>query len=86
MGEVYGVIVGIVAATCTYYLWHHPWAIIIMTGEAIFVAFRVTRRNSNPIISDMMYWMLIGMPLVFFFYHHVMAIQMQSTLLIMLKQ
>jgi signal transduction histidine kinase len=86
LGEIYGVIAGFIAATCTYYLWNHPWAIIIMTGEAIFVAFRVTRRNGNPVISDMLYWGLIGMPLVYLFYHHVMAIQMQSTLLIMLKQ
>ena len=86
LGQVQGIVVGLCAATCTFFIWNHPWAIIIMTGEAVFVAFSVTRRNGNLIISDMRYWALIGMPLVYFFYHHVMAIQMQSTLLIMLKQ
>ncbi|MDX9789016.1 MAG: histidine kinase [Desulfobacterales bacterium] len=86
LGELFGIITGFVAATCTFFLWNHPWAIIIMTAEAAFVAVSVNRRRGDPIISNMTYWAFIGMPLVYFFYHHVMAIQLQSTFLIMLKQ
>jgi signal transduction histidine kinase len=86
LGEPFGVITGFITATSTFFLWNHPWAIIIMTGEAFFVTFRVRRHQADPIISDMLYWALIGMPLVYVFYHQVMAIQPQITLLIMLKQ
>lgn len=86
LGGVYGVISGFIAATCTYLLWHHPWAIVIMTGEAAFVAWMYARRKGNIVIYDVIYWSMIGIPLVYFFYHQVMAIPFQSTLLITFKQ
>ena len=85
-GGVCGVVAGFIAATCSYFLWHHPWAIVIMTGEALFVAWVYTKRRGNIVIYDAIYWLIIGMPLIYLFYHQVMAIPFQSTLLIMFKQ
>jgi signal transduction histidine kinase len=85
-GAIAGIISGILAGTCTYFLWHHPWAIIIFSGEALFVSWRVRGRNNNLITSDIFYWLLMGAPLVWLFYHQFMSIQPQSTILIMLKQ
>ncbi len=86
LGAGYGVIAGVVAGTCTYFLWNHPWAIVIMSCETAFVAVLYARRKGNPVICDIAYWLFFGAPLVYFFYHHVMGIETQSTLLIMLKQ
>lgn len=86
IGGAYGVIVGIVAGTCTYFLWNHPWAIIIFAAEAIFVATGYSRRKGNPVVYDILYWVCIGMPLIYLFYHQLMGLHPQSTLLIMLKQ
>jgi hypothetical protein len=85
-GQIYGVIAGFIAATCTYFLWNHPWAVIVMTGEAVFVGSMYSRNKGNLVIYDMIYWLCIGMPLVYLFYHYVMAVQIQSTTFIMLKQ
>jgi signal transduction histidine kinase len=86
LGGGYGVMAGFIAATCSYFLWHHPWAIFIMTGEALFVAWVYARRKGNIVIYDAIYWSIIGMPLIYLFYHQVMGMQLQSTLLIMFKQ
>ena len=57
-----------------------------MTGEALFVAWMYTKRQGNIVIYDAIYWLIIGMPLIYLFYHQVMAMPFQSTLLIMFKQ
>lgn len=86
VGAGCGVLAGFVAGTCTYFLWNHPWAIVVTTCEALFVASFYSRKKGNLVIYDIAYWMLIGMPLVYIFYHLVLGIQLQSTLFIMLKQ
>jgi two-component system, cell cycle sensor histidine kinase and response regulator CckA len=85
-GGVYGAITGLVAGTCTYFLWNHPWSIVICAGEAIFVAKLYSKRKGNLVIYDIAYWVFIGMPLVYIFFHYIMGMQNQSTLLLMLKQ
>jgi two-component system, cell cycle sensor histidine kinase and response regulator CckA len=86
LGSSYGAIAGFVAGTCTYLLWNHPWAIPIMTCEALFVACLYSKRKGNPVIYDIAYWVCIGMPMVYFIYHCLMGIEIQGTLLIMFKQ
>ena len=85
LGGWCGPISGFVAGTCTHFLWNHPYAIVITTFEALFVAGFYRRRKGNLVFYDMAYWACIGAPLVYIFSHHVMGVQLQSTLLIMLK-
>lgn len=74
------------AATYTYFLWNHPWAIVIFTCEMIWVAFAYSRYTKNIVLADTLYWLLFGMPLVFLFYRIVMNMALSATLLIMFKQ
>jgi PAS domain S-box-containing protein len=83
-----GIAAGVIAGACTWFIWNHPWAVVIFTAEASFVALR-ERRGAGVggiVTSDILYWMLVGGPLVWFFYHGVMGIQNGPTLLIALKQ
>ena len=86
LGRTYGIISACIAASCTYLLWNHPWAIIIFTGEAFVVSWLYGKRQNNVVIYDLIYWICLGMPLVYLFYHLVMGFAVQTTLLVMLKQ
>lgn len=85
-GAVAGVTAGFIASSCTFLLWNHPWAIIIMAAEAAFVAWQFRRGKTDCLTLDIIFWAVIGAPLVWFFYAVVMHVDSQSTLLIILKQ
>lgn len=69
----------------TYFLWNHPYAILIMTLEVAIVGAIYTRYNLNLIIADAIYWLFFGMPLVYFLYGIIMHAD-QSVFLTMIKQ
>ncbi|HJV34923.1 PAS domain S-box protein [Geomonas sp.] len=81
-----GVTAGLIAGSCSYLLWNHPWAIVIFTAEALFVAVLNRRRSGDLITLDTIYWLLLGMPMAWFFYHTVMGVGREATLLVALKQ
>ncbi|MEI6214263.1 MAG: ATP-binding protein [Desulfuromonadales bacterium] len=85
-GVAAAMVSGVIAASCSYLLWNHPWAIIIFSAEALFVALCHRRKPGYLLLHDTLYWLFIGMPLVWLFYHVVMGIPLQATYLIALKQ
>lgn len=88
--QKFGIRLGIIGAAIissgTWALWGHPYAIIIMTGEVAVVGMLMHRWKVNPVAADIVYWLCLGIFLVYLFYHHAMHIPMSSTLIIMLKQ
>lgn len=86
LGRTYGVIAAFITASCTFLLWNHPWAIIIFTGEAVVVSWLYEKRKGNLVVYDLIYWICVGMPSVYLFYHMVMGVAVQATLVVMLKQ
>jgi PAS domain S-box-containing protein len=85
-GEIAGVIAGIMAACCTWLIWYHPWAVIIFTGEVLFIAWWLRTRSRDIIVPAVIYWLFLGGPLVWCFYSSVMGMPVQPTILVMLKQ
>lgn len=83
-GIRWGVLCAIVAGLYTLVLWHHPYALIIFTVEALFVGLAM-RRTSNMLLLDGIYWLLLGMPLVWLLYFHVLHTESTQTWLVMLK-
>ena len=81
-----GVLAAAVIASYTYFLWNHPYAIVIMTLEVAVVGVLMGRRKIGMIQADALYWLLVGMPLVYLCYHAVMQVPRESTFLIMIKQ
>lgn len=86
-GVAPGAIAAFIASSYTYILWKHPYAIIIFTVEALFVGLFLRRRDEFRIcLLDGAFWLFIGMPMVWLFYHTIMDMDILATLLIMLKQ
>lgn len=86
LGTTPGIAVALIASSHTYLLWNHPYAIVIFTAEAVWMAIAFRKGRSNILIIDALYWVCLGMPLVALFYGGVMHLGLQSTLVIALKQ
>jgi diguanylate cyclase (GGDEF)-like protein/PAS domain S-box-containing protein len=85
-GLGWGTLAAALIASYTYVLWNHPYAIIILSAEALCVGVLMTRRRVGMVLADTLFWLLVGMPLVFFFYRLAMHVPLSSATLIMTKQ
>jgi PAS domain S-box-containing protein len=87
--QVLGLGRGVVAALLIniplFFLWGHPYGCLIMTAEVAVVGWLRNRRNIGFIQADALYWLLIGMPLVYVFYHLLMKVPQGNALFIMAK-
>lgn len=84
-GKKWGAITALIVSSYTYFLWGHPFAIIIFAAEAIFMG-ELHSRKYNLVIADALYWLIIGTPLIYIFYKLVLGMDWTATILIMLKQ
>ena len=66
-------------------LWGHPYALVIMTAEVAVVGWLESRHRIGYVQADVLYWLLVGMPLVYLSYHLVMKVPQGNTLFIMVK-
>ncbi|MEB3280468.1 MAG: ATP-binding protein [Lyngbya sp.] len=85
-GERWGLVAAIASASITYFLWKHPYAIIIFTCEFLFVSILYRRYQQNLALLDGVYWLILGIPLVIFFYGQVLKVDPTQVKIIMLKQ
>jgi PAS domain S-box-containing protein len=85
-GFTRGLAAALLIGCYTYILWNHPYAIIIMTAEAALVGWLVTRRKMGMVLADTLYWLCLGMPLVYLFYHVIMHDSSGDVNLTMIKQ
>ncbi|NTV50303.1 MAG: response regulator [Geobacteraceae bacterium] len=81
-----GVLAAAIISSYTYFLWNHPYAIITMTAEVAAVGWLMGRRKMGMVLADALYWLLIGMPLVYLLYHFVMHLPSSQTTFFMVKQ
>jgi PAS domain S-box-containing protein len=86
LGLRLGILAAFIISSVTYQLWNHPYAIVIMTGEVVFVGLLVRRKNVRIVVADALYWICVGMPLVYLFYHGVMHLLVSTTTITMVKQ
>lgn len=85
-GLGWGLLSAFLAGSYTYVLWNHPYALIIILGEAAVAGVFYPKRSSNMLFVDAIYWLFIGMPLVWIFYHYVMGMEVLDVLMVMFKQ
>lgn len=85
-GEGPGVVAALIAGSATWILWNHPWAMVILAGEALFVGWLVRRRSWDLLLADLLFWGALGIPLIWVFYHLVLRTPVQTTALVFLKQ
>ncbi|MBW4054721.1 MAG: PAS domain S-box protein [Proteobacteria bacterium] len=82
-----GILAAAIIAGYTHFLWNHPYAVIIMTAEVAVVGWLMTgRRKMGMVLADTIYWLVIGMPLVYLFFHGVMHLPSSDTYIIMIKE
>ena len=86
LGLRWGLLVALITASCTFFLWNHPYAIVIFAMEALWVGLALRRGHTNLVLIDALYWLSLGSGLVIIFYGGVMGLDSQSVLMIVLKQ
>ena len=82
------------AALQTIRLWGHPWAVLIFTAELAWLWLALHRWNGRAcndtdgrVVSySIVYWLLIGAPLVLLFYGVVMQIDLANVTVVAVKQ
>jgi PAS domain S-box-containing protein len=86
-GVGWGTVAGFLAGICTYFIWHHPYTTVTFTLEALFVSWLFHRRQQNNIVLlDAIFWLLIGMPLVWLFYAIILHLDPTQAQIILIKQ
>ncbi|MGC9502217.1 PAS domain S-box protein [Baaleninema sp.] len=80
-----GTLAGFLVSLYTIRLWGYPYAVVSFTLEAFAVGWGLRRSTLHPVVLDGLYWLLVGMPLTWVFYFQVLALPVQSTILILLK-
>ena len=72
-----------ISSLWTIFLWNHPWAWLVWICEAIFVA--VYARRSSPVRSDVIFWLVLGAPLLFVTSGAFLQMDMLSLVVVVLK-
>ncbi|ANV83733.1 hypothetical protein AWQ21_04665 [Picosynechococcus sp. PCC 7003] len=87
-GPFFAIVAGAIASLHTFFLWHHVYAIAIFVGEVLFVSFfwQRQRHDINITFYNALYWLFIGIPLVFLFYSLFLGMNLQGVTTVALKQ
>ncbi len=88
--QLFGLRTGVLAAalisSMTWQRWNHPYGLMVMTAEVLFVGLLVRKKKTGFVEADALFWLCLGMPLVYLFYHVVMQIPTSHATITMLKQ
>ncbi len=86
LGPGPGLAAALLAALPTLWLWNHPYALLIFGAEAWTVGYLVERWDRRPLTADLLYWLGIGLPLLFLTYGGILGIGGVTATLLVLKQ
>lgn len=79
-------IAALIAGSYTYQLWGHPYAALIITGEALFVGLMLRRRQRSIVLLCSLYWLVFGTSLVYLCYGLIKQVPVTQMNLVILKQ
>jgi PAS domain S-box-containing protein len=91
-GITMGGMVAAIASIHTYFLWGHPYAAILFILETLWVGIwlkhyqKTKKRSPSLVLLVLSYWICLGAPLSFSFYHFILGLQNSSLILVVLKQ
>ncbi len=86
LGTVPALLVALVAGAYTIFLWGHPYALVVFVLEALVVGYLYKRGWRNLVLSDLVFWLVLGAPLVLALYRGVLGMPWEAATLIALKQ
>ncbi|MBI5847292.1 MAG: PAS domain S-box protein [Nitrospirae bacterium] len=88
--QIFGLRMGVLSAfiisSSTLSLWNHPWAMVIMTCEVFCAGLLNDRKKVDLVVADTLFWVCIGIPMIFLFYYGVMHLPMYNVAVSMMKQ
>ena len=64
-GPLHGMVAGAIGAARTVALWGHPYGWLNFTLEATVVGLIVHWRGTRPMVADLMFWSLVGVPVLY---------------------
>ncbi len=88
----WGLLPGGLASLVTIRLWGHPWAVLIFVAELIWLDAWLQRTpeserdNGRLILADILYWLVLGVPLVLLLYGRVMGMEASNVEVAAIKQ
>ncbi|QHU99596.1 ATP-binding protein [Synechocystis sp. CACIAM 05] len=85
-GLPWGLVSAAIAGSHTLIIWRHGYGILIIILEALVVGLMLRRRQTNLVLINSLFWLLIGIPLVYIFYRWGLNMTSVTTSLITLKQ
>ena len=84
-GIRWGLVAGLAASLWTIPLYGHPYAVIWLCGEPLFVGWLLHKgKKRNILLYDACYWPLAGVPLVWLFFRYAMHVTVLGTVTAML--
>ncbi len=86
LGAIPGVLAALVIGSMTLLIWNQPYAMVISTAEVAAVSWLVSRHRLKLVVADALYWIVLGLPLLYASFHLAMQVPTNSTLIIMVKQ
>ena len=85
-GAFWGGLAGAAIGSYTYVLWHHPYAMIILSAESAVVGWLFKRHRQSLILLDGLYWLFLGSLLTSLFYGTVLQVGAVQLQFVVLKQ
>jgi PAS domain S-box-containing protein len=85
-GLGWGMLAAVLVQGYTYFLWGHPYGFLNFISEALFVGLFLKRGYRNLLVIDGVFWLLLGMPLAWFYHGVVLHMDGTTASFIMLKQ
>lgn len=74
-GTRWGVMAGVIASSAPFFLFGYPFVMPWILVEPLFVGWLMSRgKNRNIILYDAVYWPLLGAPLIWIFFRHVLHV------------
>ncbi|MFM7192415.1 MAG: hypothetical protein ACKOX2_16610, partial [Microcystaceae cyanobacterium] len=85
-GLFWGSFGAVIIASYTLILWKHPYAMVTLMGEALFVGWQFRQRQGNLVLWVALYWLFLGMPFIFVTYRFGLQMSSLATELVVCKQ
>ncbi|HEV8077144.1 MAG TPA: hypothetical protein VGP45_02035, partial [Marinobacter sp.] len=79
-------LVAIAGGIYTWILWEHPYAMVVVATEGVFVYWLHRRMGKSLLLADGLFWFVIGVPMVILFYSQALSLSLEASALVALKQ
>jgi hypothetical protein len=84
-GTGWGVLAALLAGSCAFAAWQHPFFLFVMAAEAIIFGMLMRRGMRNILLADGIFWLFFGLPFLWIFYGTVLHFDGGRVLQILLK-